>query len=182
MENTKYVRSNSLYVGTKVEKRKLNLPKLPKFMRFFLRPFIQLHHPRREYLTCLRKRKLPAQLVRKVFSARFRGATPRPAIGRPGETQLQAPLNPGYAERTKLPGVMNGSTSNLPPNSAIRVQPASGLRHSGRAERREPHTAELLPANLCKRRHRTRLGHLCCRPPPWWPPDSRVSSSKLTCP
>ena len=99
-------------------------------------------------LTYLRKKKHIGNYVTKVFQCALSGSYAQSAgIGTPGETlAFNSALNPGYAERTKLPGVMNGSTSNLPPNSAIRVQPASGF-----TAQVEQNAANPTPQNYCLR-------------------------------
>jgi hypothetical protein len=80
-------------------------------------------------LTYLRKKKNVGNYVTKVFQCALSGNYVQSAgIGTPGETL--AFNNAGYnglPERPKIPGVMNGSTKNLPPNSAIRCPNVSGF-------------------------------------------------------
>jgi hypothetical protein len=126
------------YVGTEVEKRKLNLPKLPKFMRFFLAPFINCIVLGANTLTWISNQRAAGEnVIYKIYQVALSGSyTNGGAIGVKGEVlNFQAALNPGYGARAKLPGVMGlpnstgGTTNNtdaLPANSAFEVPPVYG--------------------------------------------------------
>lgn len=126
------------YVGTEVEKRKLNLPKLSRFMRFFLRPFINCIVLGANTLTWLSNQRAAGEnVIYKIYSVALSGSYVQGgAIGVKGEVlNFQTPLNPGYGARTKLPGVIGlpnstgGTTANtdaLPANSAFEVPPVYG--------------------------------------------------------
>jgi hypothetical protein len=126
------------YVGTEVEKRKPNLPKLPKFMRFFLRPFINSIILGANTLTWISNQRAAGDnIIYKIYSVALSGSYVQGgAIGVKGEVlNFQTPLNPGYGARTKLPGVIGlpnstgGTTANtdaLPASSAFEVPPVYG--------------------------------------------------------
>lgn len=81
-------------------------------------------------LTFLRKKKAAGDsYITKVFQCALSASYVQSSgIGTAGETlNFNAALNPGYAARTKLPGVILGSTDALPPNTAFRVTPYSGF-------------------------------------------------------
>ena len=80
-------------------------------------------------LTYLRKKKSVGNYVTKVFQCALSGSyTQSTGIGTPGETlAFNSAANPGYDARTKIPSTLNGSTQELPPNSAFRVIPAFGF-------------------------------------------------------
>ena len=160
------------YVGTEVEKRKLNLPKLPKFMRFFLRPFINCLILGANTLTWLSNAHAAGDnFVWKIYSVALSGSYVQGgAIGVKGEVlNFQTPLNPGYGARTKLPGVIRlaefhrrttANTDALPASSAFEVPPVYGYEFQIEQNAVNPTNAELHHANLLNRRHRTRLRHL----------------------
>jgi hypothetical protein len=126
------------YVGTQVEKRKPNLPKLPKFMRFLLAPFLNCIIMAANTLTWLSNQRAAGEnVVYKIYSVALSGSYIQGgAIGVKGEVlNFQTPLNPGYGARTKLPGVLGlpnstgGTTANtdaLPASSAFEVPPVYG--------------------------------------------------------
>ena len=117
------------YVGTEVEKRKLNLPKLPKFMRFFLAPFIHCIILGANTLTWISNQRAAGDnIVYKIYQVALSGSYVQGgAIGVKGEVlNFTTALNPGYGARAKLPGVINGSTAALPANTAFEVPPLYG--------------------------------------------------------
>src|ERR1700733_9422993 len=97
------------YVGTEVEKRKLNLPKLPKFMRFLLAPFIHCIILGANTLTWISNQRAAGDnIVYKIYQVALSGSYVQGgAIGVKGE-------------------VLNGSTAALPANTAFEVPPLYG--------------------------------------------------------
>jgi hypothetical protein len=67
-------------------------------------------------------------VIYKLYSAVLSGSyTQGGAVGVKGEVlNFQTALNPGYAARTKLPGVINGSNDALPTSSQFEVFPVYG--------------------------------------------------------
>ena len=68
-------------------------------------------------------------IVEKIFTCAVSGSYAQgAAIGVAGETlNFTTAANPGYAARTKLPGVLNGSLGALPANTDFSVDPLYGF-------------------------------------------------------
>ena|ERR1017187_3339454 len=67
------------------------------------------------------------------------------AIGVKGEVlNFQTALNSGYGSRTKLPGVINGSTSALPTASQFEVPPLYGFTFQVEQNATSPTTANYI--------------------------------------
>lgn len=82
----------------------------------------------------------------KIYSVVVSGSyTQGGAIGVKGEVlNFQTPLNPGYGARTKLPGVINGSTAALPANSQFEVPPLYGFTFQVEQNAVSPNTANYI--------------------------------------
>jgi hypothetical protein len=135
------------YVGTEVEKRKLNLPKLPKFMRFLLAPFLHCILLGANTLTWLSNQRAAGEnVVYKIFSVALSGSYIQGgAVGVKGEVlNFSTALNPGYGARAKLPGVINGSTDALPTNTAFEVPPVYGYEFQVEQNAVSPTTANYI--------------------------------------
>lgn len=135
------------YVGTEVEKRKLNLPKLPKIIQFLLAPFLHCIILGANTITWLSNQRAAGEnVVWKIFSVTLSGSYVQGgAIGVKGEVlNFSAALNPGYGARAKLPGAINGSNGPLPANTAFEVPPVYGYEFQIEQNAVNPTTANYI--------------------------------------
>jgi hypothetical protein len=85
-------------------------------------------------------------VIWKIYSVVVSGSyTQGGAIGVKGEVlNFSAPLNPGYGARSRLSGVINGSTDALPANSQFEVPPLYGFTFQVEQNATAPTTANYI--------------------------------------
>ena len=131
------------YLGTQVEKPHGALVSF-LLKRWWVRVFLGCFAKGANTLTWLSNQRAAGDnIVWKIYSiALSHSYAQSTGIGTTGETlNFQTPLNPGYGARTKLPGVINGSTDALPTASQFEVPPVYGFTFKVEQNKTNPTTA-----------------------------------------